>query len=85
MTVLCALITSKNQAAQGRSRSFIGTKEQPANTLTSWHCKDLLFAREDIEEYKIKIPTPMTILQNASSDTASTCVNSSPRCPSKGV
>ena len=47
--------------------------------------KNPLFAREDIEEYKIQIPTSMTLLQNAPSDIVSPCVTSNPRCPSKGV
>jgi hypothetical protein len=41
--------------------------------------KNLLFAREDIEEYKIRIPTSMTLLQNASSNIVSPCVTSNPR------
>jgi len=39
----------------------------------------------DIEEYKIQIPTSMTLLQNATFDIVSLCVDSNPRCPSKGV
>ena len=47
--------------------------------------KSLSFAREDMEKYKIQSPTSMTLLQNISSNIASPCVNSNPRCPSKGV
>jgi hypothetical protein len=62
MMYTLTLALPKSTCAQGRSRSFIGIKEQTANTLTSWHCQDLLFAREYIEEYKIQIPTSMTLL-----------------------
>ncbi len=47
--------------------------------------KGPLCAREDMEEYKIQNPTSMTLLQNASSNIASPCVVSNPRCSSKGV
>ena len=43
------------------------------------------YSREDIEEYKIQIPTSMTLLQNTTSNIANPYVDSNPRCPSKGV
>ncbi len=85
MMYTLTLALPKSMCAQERSRSFIGTKEQTANTLTSWHCQDLLFAREDMEEYKIQTPTSMTLLQNAHYDIISPCMTNNPRCPSKGV
>ena len=44
-------------------------------------------SREDIEEYKIHLPTSMALLQNASSDISNPYMDrdSNPRCPSKGV
>jgi hypothetical protein len=56
-----------------------------ADTLTSWYIQDLLVVKEDIEEYKIQIPNPMTLLWNSPSYFANPYVNSNPRCPSKGV
>ena len=85
MMYTLTLALPKSTCSQGRSRYFIGTKEQTANTLTSWHCQDLLFAREDMKEYKIQIPTSMTLLQNAPSNIVSPCMTSNPRCPSKEV
>ena len=72
------LTLPKSTCAKRGSRSFHLYQETTADALTGWYCQDQLFAGEDIEEYKIQIPTSMTLLWNAPS-------YSNPRCPSKGV
>jgi hypothetical protein len=85
MMYILTLALPKSTCAQGRSRSFHLDQETSTITLKGWYCQDLLFAREDIEEYKIQIPTSMTLLQDATSDITNTHVSNNPRCPSKGV
>ena len=79
------LMLPKSTCVQRRSRYFHLDQETTAYILTSWYCQDLLVVKEDIEKYKIQIPTPMTLLWNAPSYFANPYVNSNPRCPSKGV
>ncbi len=55
----------KSTCAKGGSRSFHSDQETTADTLTGWYCQNLFFAREDIEKYKIQIPTSITLLQKA--------------------
>ena len=63
-------------------------QDTTVDALASWYIQDLLVVKEDIEEYKIQIPNPMTIPWNAPfyfANIESPCVDSNPRCPSKGV
>jgi hypothetical protein len=109
-----------------RNPSSPNVVQVTVDAFTSWYIQDLMVVKEDIEEYKFQIPSPMTIpwyapfhfinsiskgtcaqgklryfplepwikpqtLQQRhyhrthSSDIANPCVNSNPRCPSKGV
>ena len=78
MMYILILALPKSTCAKGRSRPFHLDQETTADTLTGWYCQNLLFAREDIEKYKIQIPTSMMLLQNASSYIANPYVNSNP-------
>jgi hypothetical protein len=84
------LTLPKITCAQRKPSSPHLDQDTTADTLTSWYIQDLLVVIEDIEEYQIQIPNPMTVPWNAPfffffTNIASPCVNSNPRCPSKGV
>ena len=50
MMYTLTLTLPKGTCDKRRSRSFRLDQGTTANTLTGWHCQDLLFAREDMEE-----------------------------------
>ena len=125
-TVYIMILTFPKFTSVRRNPSSPNVVQVTVDAFTSWYIQDLMVVKEDIEEYKFQIPSPMTIpwyapfyfvnsiskgtcaqgklryfplepwikpqtLQQRhyhrthSSDIANPCVNSNPRCPSKGV
>jgi hypothetical protein len=125
-TVYIMILTFPKFTSVRRNPSSPNVVQVSVDAFTSWYIQDLMIVKEDIEEYKFQIPSPMTIPWYAplyfvnsiskvtcaqgklrffplepwikpqtlqprhyhrthSSDIANTCVNSNPRCPSKGV
>jgi hypothetical protein len=85
MMYILILTLPKITCAQRKPSYLHLDQDTTADTLTSWYSQDLLVVKEDIEEYKIRIPNPMTLLWNDPSYFANPYVNSNTRCPSKGV
>jgi hypothetical protein len=85
MMYVLILTLPKITCAQRKPSSPHLDRDTTADTLTSWYSQDLLVVKKDIEEYKIQITNPMTLLGNAPSYLANPYANSNPRCPSKGV
>ena len=56
------LMLPKITCAQRNPSSPHLDQDTTVDTLTSWYSQDLLVVKEDIEEYNIQIPNPMSIL-----------------------